>query len=295
MRKTTVFVLSALLVVMFFTGCSSKKHNIVVGAKNYTEHDILGNVLKDLIEDHTDLNATVKFNLDSLVAFQAIKSGEIDLYVDYTGTVYGNYFGYTEKRTPDEIYDICRKELKEKYNLLMLDKLGFNNTYTLSVRQDTAAKYKLKTISDLAKVSPELVIGASIESFNREDSVKGVVKAYGMNFSREVAVEGNLRYTAIENDEIQVTDAFSTDGMTLKYHLLVLEDNLNFFPPYHAAVIIRQDTADKYPELLKVVGMLAGSLNDDKMRDLNYRVDVAQEDPQLVAKAFLKEAGLVKK
>ena len=294
MRKVTMFILAVLLLAGL-TGCSSRQKNtIVVGAKNFTEQDILGNVLKLLIDDHTDLGTRITPNLDSLVVFEAIKSGEVDVYVDYTGTVYGNYFGYTEKRTPAEIYEISKKELKEKFNLLMLEQIGFNNTYTLSVRQDTAAKYNLKTISDLAKASPELIIGASIESFNREDSVKGVIKAYGMNFSREVAVEGNLRYTAIENDEIQVTDAFSTDGMTLRYNLVVLEDNLNFFPAYYAAVVIRQATAEKYPQLIDVLNKLVGTLNDDSMRDLNYRVDVLQEDPQLVAKNFLKGAGLIK-
>ena len=295
MRKILLFLLSLMLAATLFTGCSSKKNVVMVGAKAFTEHDILGNVLKFLIEEHTDLSATVKFNLDSLVVFEAIKNGEIDLYIDYTGTVYGNYFGYTEKRTPIDIYNLCKKELKERFDLLMLDQMGFNNTYTLSVRKDTVDKYNLKSISDLAKVSHELSIAANIESLNREDGVKGVVKAYNMNFIRAVAVEGNLRYTAIENDEVQVIDAYATEGLTLKYHLTVLDDDLSFFPAYHAAVIIRQASADKYPELLKVMDMLTGTIDDDRMRDLNYRVDVLQKDPQAVARAFLKEAGLAKK
>lgn len=296
MRRVTLFIVSALLLAILCTGCFSpgKKNAIVIGAKNYTEQDILGNTLKYLIEEHTGLSATVKFNLDSLLAFEGVKSGEIDLYVDYTGTVYGNYFGYREKRTPLEIYNICRQELKERFNLLMLNQLGFNNTYTLSIRRDTAVMYNLKTISDLAKVASLLTMGASIESLNREDSVRGITRVYGMNFKREVAVEGSLRYTAIENNEIQVTDAFSTDGLTMKYDLLVLEDDLEFFPSYHSAVIISQNTADKYPNLLTVLDMLSGKLSDDRMRALNYRVDVLQEDPQIVAMDFLKEAGLVK-
>ena len=296
MRKATLLIVSTLLAVLLFTGCFSprQKNTIVVGAKYYTEQEILGHVLKFLIEEHTDLSVTVKSSLDSLLAFEGIKSGEIDVYIDYTGTVYGNYLGIKERRTPTEIYDICKKELKDRFNLLMLDQIGFNNTYTMSVRKDTAAKYNLKTISDLAKVASGLTIGASIESLNREDSVKGITRVYGFNFKREVAVESSLRYIAIENDEIQVTDAFSTDGLTLKYDLVVLEDNLEFFPAYHAAAIIGQSTADKYPKLLEVLGMLTGTLNDDKMRSLNYRVDVNQEDPPVVARDFLKEAGLIK-
>ena len=296
MKKLTLFFTITLILVMLFTGCfsSKKKDSIVVGAKYYTEQDILGHVLKGLIEEHTDISATVKGSLDSMLAFEGIKSGEIDLYIDYTGTVYGNYFGHKERRPPIEIYNICKKELKESFNLLMLDQIGFNNTYTMSVRRDVARKYNLKTISDLAKVAHELTIGAGIESLNREDSVKGIKQAYNMTFKREVAVESSLRYIAIENDEIQLTDAFSTDGLTLKYDLLVLEDDKQFFPSYHAAVVIRQDTADKYPALLEVLAMLPDKLDDDKMRSLNYRVDVNQEDSQLVARDFLKEAGLIK-
>ena len=295
MRKVILFILSVLFLSVFFAGCSSqKKDTVVIGAKNFTEQDILGNVLKILIDEHTDLNTRVTFNLDSLVVYEAVKSGNVDLYVDYTGTVYGNYFGYTERKTPEEIFEISRKELKEKFNILMLDQIGFNNTYTLSVRKDTAEKYNLKTISDLARVSPELIIGASIESFNREDSVKGVISAYGMNFKGEIAVEGNLRYTAIENDEIQVTDAFSTDGMTMRYELLTLEDDKGFFLAYYATVLVRGATAEKYPQLLTVMNKLLGKLDDNSMRDLNYRVDVLQEDPQQVARSFLKSAGLIK-
>jgi len=234
------------------------------------------------------------FNLDSFAIFEAIKSGALNVYVDYTGTVYGNYFGHSERRPAEEIYNISRTGLKERFDLLMLNQLGFNNTYTVSVRQDTADRYNLTTISDLVPVSPELIVGATVESLNREDGLKGVINAYGMNFRREIAVEGNLRYIAIENDEIQVTDAFSTDGMTLRYNLVVLEDDLKFFPSYHAAVIIRRDTAEKYPKLLEALNKLTGTLSDDKMRDLNYRVDVLQEDPPDVAREFLKAAGLIK-
>ena len=296
MKKRTLILIAVLVLLTLFTGCFStrKSNTLIIGAKNFTEQDILSHAIKYLIEEHTDLSAITKGNLDSLLAFEGIKTGEIDMYVDYTGTIYGNYFGYKEKRTPIEIYNICKTELKEKFNLLLLDQLGFNNTYTISVRRETANKYNLKTISDLAKVASELTIGASIESLNREDSVKGIKPVYNMNFKREVAVESSLRYIAIENDEIQVTDAFSTDGLTMKYDLLVLEDDKNFFPSYHAAIMLNQNTATKYPKLLEVLGMLAGKLNDDKMRNLNYRVDVLQEEPEIVARDFLREAGLIK-
>ena len=295
MKKIILFTLSALLLVMLFTGCSKKKETIVVGSKDFTEQDILGYIQWILINEHTDLNTSLVNNLNSSVIYEAIKSGDVNVYMDYTGTIYGNYFGHTEKRTPDEVFEIARAGMKDKFNILVLDRIGFNNTYTLSVRPNTAQMYNLKTLSDLAKVSQQFILGASMEFLNREDGLLGVKKVYGMEFKSEKAVDGALRYISMENDEIQVTDAFSTDGMLLKYDLVVLEDNMEFFPPYHAAVLIRQDTAEKYPQLVKVLNMLIGKLNDDSMRDLNYRVDVLQESPETVARNFLKEAGLIKK
>jgi glycine betaine/choline ABC-type transport system substrate-binding protein len=175
----------------------------------------------------------------------------------------------------------------------MLEPLGFNNTYTLSVRPDTAARYGLKTYSDLAKVSGSLILGATFEIYNRNDGIPALKQAYNMAFKEEKAVESTLRYTAIANDDIQVTNAFATDGLLREYNLTVLEDDKNFFPPYHAAVIIREDTAKKYPEVVPLLQKLAGILDDQAMRQLNYQVDVQKANPADVARDFLKARGLL--
>lgn len=293
MRKIFISAL-ILLNILLISSCSSKGKSIVVGAKDYTEQDVLGNILTVLIEENTDLKVDYKHEMASNVIFAAVKSGDVDVYIDYTGTVYGNYLGYSEMKSSEEVYDISVQELKEEHNLLMLEPLGFNNTYCLAVSKDTAETHNLKTYSDLAKVSDNFVFGGGFEILNRNDGLPQLKKEYDMTFKEERAVEGVLRYAAIESNETQVTEAFSTDGMLLEYDLVLLEDDRAFFPPYHAAPIIRVKTAEKYPELLTVLNKLSNALNDDTMRDLNYKVDVLKQNPKEVAVEFLKSSGLIK-
>lgn len=280
--------------ITLLSGCTSKEKTIVVGAKDYTEQDILGNILTVLIEENTDIKVDYKHEMASNILFSAMQSGDIDVYVDYTGTLYSNFLEHYDMKSADEVYDISKKELKEKYNLLVLDKLGFNNTFCIAIRSDTSSEYNIKTFSDLAKVSDKFVFGGGFEILNRNDGIPGVKKVYNINFKKELAIEGVLRYSAIESNETQVTEAFSTDGMLLKYDLVVLEDDKNFFPPYNAVPVIREDTSEKYPELLPLLGKLTGVLNDDTMRDLNYKVDVLKQDPKEVAVEFLKSISLIK-
>ena len=293
MKRFFVLFFTILMTLFVFAACAPKGDTIIVGAKNYTEQLILGNILEILVAENTDLKTRLVSNLASDIIFKAIQSGDVHLYAEYTGTIYGNYFHFTERKTADEIFQIARDEMLERHNILVLDKLGYNNVYTLSVRQDTAAQHNLRTFSDLAKVSSQLTLGATFEFLEREDGFKGLSRVYGMNFQKQISIDGNLRYTAIMNDEIQVTDAFSTDGMLLRFNLISLEDNLDFFPAYYAVPIIRQDIAEKYPQLLDVLGRLSGVLDEEGMQRLNYRVDVEQIDPRTVARDFLKSASLI--
>ena len=293
-KAIVALCLSALLLSAVLSGCAPRGDTIVIGAKDFTEQFILGYVAQILIAETTGMNTRLVSNLPTWILFQALRSGEVDLYIEYTGTVVGNIFGDTTPRPPDETFEIARAGLLERYEILMLDRLGFNNTYTLAVRPDTAAQFNLRTISDLALVAHQLTLGGTMEFVNREDGLLGLRRVYdGITFGTELTINGALRYVALMNDEIQVTDAFSTDGMLLRHELVVLEDNLDFFPAYHAAVIIRQDSAERFPELVETMNRLIGLLDDDAMRRLNYLVDAEQQAPQLVARNFLREAGLI--
>jgi len=293
MKKFIMLLSVFVLGVTTLTGCGSEDKSIVVGAKDFTEQDVLGNILTKLIEENTDIEVEYKNEMSSNVVFEAMKSGDIDVYVDYTGTIYGSYLENSESKTSEEIYEIVVSELDEKYDLSVLEPLGFNNTYTLSVRENTAAEYGLTTISDLAKVSDQLVLGASFEVLNRNDGIPNLKETYQMEFSSEEAIDGTLRYTALESDEVQVIDAFSTDALLLEYNLVVLEDDLSYFPPYYAVPVINAETAKEYPELLTELDKLTGILDDDTMRNLNYQVDVLERKPDEVAEEFLQENGLI--
>jgi osmoprotectant transport system permease protein len=246
-----------------------------------------------LIEANTNLTAVYINDLATDVIFASIRTGIIDLYVDYTGTVYGNLLRLSETLCADETYETTVSELYRRFNLRMLDKLGFNNTFSLAVRADTAEEYNLRTISDLARVSENFVFGGSAEIISRFDGLPNLKRLYNMHFADEITIDGIYRYAAIANDEIQVVEAFSTDGMLFEFDLVVLEDDLEFFPPYHAAIIIREETAQMHPELSDVLQILSGAITDEIMRDLNYRVDVLGETPRDVAEYFLRTNNFI--
>ena len=298
MKKVSVLLVSVLILSVVFTACSGERREdtIVIGAKDFTEQFILGYILQALIEEHTDFNTRVVSNLPTWMLFQSLSQpgGEVDIYIEYTGTIVGNIFGDTTPRSPDETFRIAREGLRDRYNVRMLDRIGFNNTYTLSVRPDTAQQFNLRTISDLARVSSQLTFGGTMEFLQREDGMLGLRRVYNLEFGNEVSISGVLRYTAIMQDDTQVTDAFSTDGMLLRFNLVVLEDDLEFFPAYHAAVLMLEETAQRFPQLVEVSNMLTGVLDDQSMRRLNYLVDGEQQSPQAVARNFLREAGLIR-
>ncbi|MDR2558742.1 MAG: hypothetical protein LBC86_04250 [Oscillospiraceae bacterium] len=293
MRKLKLFMV-LLVICGMFAGCSQKNENIVVGAKDFTEQYILGYMLTLLIEDNTNITVTYKNDLASDVLFAATRTGAVDLYAEYTGTVYGSYLKFSDTKSYEEIHEISTRELIERYNLRMLEPLGFNNTFALAVRADTAAEYDLRTISDLARVSSDFVLGGFAEFFSRHDGLPNLKIVYDMAFKEERVVDPILHYQALAYDEIQVLEVYSTDGMLLESNLVVLEDDKQFFPPYHGAIIIRDETAEKYPELLEILDKLVGLLTDEVMRDLNYMVNVNGDYPRDVAENFLRMNDLIK-
>lgn len=273
---------------------TSAGDKIVIGSKNFSEQLILGHMLADLVEHKTDIEVERKMNLGgSQVAFSAIKTGDIDMYVEYTGTGLVNILKQNPQSNPDKVYDYVKKEFKAKYGIDLLKPLGFNNTYALAVRQDTAQQYNLNTISDLAQVSDSMIMGPTIEFPNRDDGLIGLSETYNLKFKDVQAVDGGLRYTALDNHKSDVIDAFSTDGLLEEFGLKVLKDDKNFFPPYYAVPIVKEETLMEHPELKEALNALAGKLTDEKMRKLNYKVDSLKESPRKVATEFLEEEGLL--
>ena len=291
--KKLQLIFAILLIFVLITSCSSKKEIIYVGAKFYTEQEILSNMLIQLIEEHTNLEPVARTNMSSHVIFAAVTSGGVDVYVEYTGTIFGSYLSRSETLSAREVFEISSRELKEQYDLRLLEPLGFNNTFCLAVLPETAAEYNLRTISDLALVSSNLIFGGSAEILYRHDGLPNLKKVYNMSFKEELEFADEARYTAIASGVVHVTEAFSTDGQLLDYDLVVLEDDKQFFPAYEGLVLIRGEIADKHPGLVDVLSKLSGMISDTTMRNLNNRVDAHGENPADVARDFLRENGLI--
>lgn len=294
-------ILVVLLVVILFTGyfylqgrSDQTTGTVTVGSKNFTENIVLGEIMAQLIEARTDLKVERKLNLGgTLVNFNALKKGDLDLYPDYTGTGLIAILKREVVNDPQEVYDIVQEEYNKKFKIKWLGPFGFNNTYAMAIRQEDAEKFGLRTTSDLQKVDERWVLGAEQEFFNRPDGYDGLVKAYGLKFKDTKALETGLKYQAMAQKTFDVTDAFTTDGQLLTYKLQVLEDDKGFFPPYFAAPVVRMDTLKKFPRLEETLNLLVGKISDEKMQQLNYLVEEKGESVEKVARDFLTEIGLI--
>ncbi|ADL08901.1 glycine betaine ABC transporter substrate-binding protein [Thermosediminibacter oceani] len=306
MKRNLLMGISAVLITVLIASCGlgggarrgASGDTIVVGSKNFTEQIIVGNMVADLIEAHTDLKVVRKMNLGGTsVCFEALKRGGanngIDVYVEYTGTGLVNILGMEAITDPDKAYETVAKEFKDRWNIVWLEPLGFNNTFTLAVKEDFAREHKIETFSDLEKISDQLVLGGTMEFMERPDGYPGLKEKYGFKFKETKSMDIGLRYTAIANDEVQVIDAFATDGLLVRHNLKILQDDKHFFPPYYAAPVIRQDVLEKYPQLKDILNQLASQISDEEMQKLNYLVDGEGKEAAEVAKEFLKEKGLI--
>lgn len=297
-QKAMLAAASGVIAVVFlFTSVGNVSGNtrtVSVGSKDFTEQEILGNMLADLIEDRTDITVNRKLSLGgSQVCFSAIKTGDIDLYIDYSGTSYSDILKHPPISDMEQVYETVVKEYKEQFDLEVLKQMSFNNTFTLAVTQEMAEEYNLDKISDLAGIAGTLISGTTFEFSNREDGLSGLLKTYGFQMGKSLTLDAAPRYTALKNGEINVIDAFSTDGLLKKFNLKTLEDDKEFFPPYYAIPVIRADALEKYPEITGIMEELAPVLTNDVMIELNYKVDELQQSPADVARDFLKENGLI--
>lgn len=297
-RKNKIIVIITILIIglLFLQEIdfSKKSDNVIrVGSKDFTEQEILCYMTSQAIENNTDIDVENECNLGGAqVVFSALTNDNIDLYIDYAGTDYTDILKHKPISDVDKVYKTIKKEMKEKYDIEVLNQMAFNNTYALAVTKETAQKYNLATINDLTRVSNDLIIAPTLEFINREDGLPGLEKEYGLSFKDTIGIDGSPRYTALQNNNAQVIDAFTTDGLLKKFNLVVLEDDKNFFPPYYAIPLVRSDTLKEYPEIEKVLNALGPYLTDEVMQDLNYQVDELGKSPEKVATDFLNMINL---
>ena len=292
--KLIILVLFIIIFGAYFSLNSKKDKTINIATKPMTEGYILGQMLTELIEQDTDLkvNLTTGVGGGTSNIQPAIVKGEFDLYPEYTGTsweaVLKKEGSYDESK-----FDELQKEYKEKYNLEYVNLYGFNNTYGLAVNKDIAEKYNLKTYSDLAKVSNNLIFGAEYDFFEREDGYKELQKVYNMNFKKQIDMDIGLKYQAMKDKKIDVMVIFTTDGQLAISDVVVLEDDKKMYPSYRAGTVVRSEILSEYPELKVVLEKLNNILDDKTMADLNYQVESEGKKPEDVAREYLQEKGLL--
>ncbi len=295
MTRTIAIILLTALMMTFVACTPQSQKTVVVASKPHAEQYILAEMISLLIETHTDITVEKKIGIGGGTAniHPAMMNGEIDIYPEYTGT--GLLFVLKDDLIvdPAELYDSVKSRYMEEYNLQWMGLYGFNNTYALTVKGPTAEKYNLETYEDLALASKDLVFGAEYDFFEREDGYEALKNTYGFEFKDTTEMDIGLKYEALESDQVDVINAFSTDGLIKQYGLKVLKDSKNFFPSYQAATIIRKETLDKYPELEGVLEKLTGQISDEEMIDMNYQVEKENKDPKDVAEKFLKDKGLI--
>lgn len=285
-----------LILIMFLASCGNKEKKVVVASKPMTEQYILAEMITSLVEADTDIKVEKKLGIGGGTSniHPAMEKGEIDIYPEYTGTGWLFVLKKDLINDPNKLYEEVKKEYSTKYGIKWLGLYGFNDTYALAIKKSLADKLDINTYSDLARASNTLKFGAEYDFYEREDGYKGLQSEYGFNFKEKKELDIGLKYEAINSDNVDVINAFSTDALLKKYELKVLKDDKNFFPSYFAATLVREETLKKYPELEAVLNKLEGKISDDEMTQMNYKVENEKKDPEDVAKEFLKNKGLLK-
>jgi glycine betaine/choline ABC-type transport system substrate-binding protein len=281
------------------------KPTVTVGSKDFTESVVLGEIVAHLLEGN-GYQVKRELNLGgSVVVHEALVAGEVDVYVEYTGTgllaILGMELPSTDNTaTPestggvDPVYEIVAREYAEQFGLDWLQPWGFNNTYALAMRGDHAAELGVTTISDLTEIAGDLTFGATQEFLVRQDGLPGLEAAYdGLDFGDSLGLDPGLMYAALTDGQVDVISAFATDGRVAAFDLTLLEDDLGFFPPYFAAPVVRQDLLGESPEVADILNQLAGQIDDATMAGLNLEVDEGGREATDVAHDFLVNEGLI--
>ena len=305
-KRILSVLIAAALSAGIFTGCSSPQYEIELYDGNYSEVQLVHKMVELLVEDRTDIEVTIKDQMSSVLMFRELtrEDPSCDIFCSYDGSVLTTHLKQGPPDVPEgvELFDYVSEQVYDKHGVIMLDPLGINNTYCIAVPESVAEEYNLETISDLVPVAGELTFGAEHEFFAAEGTA-GTMKFgpftefYGLKFKETFPVDISLKYTAIENGNFQVTEVYTTDGLNRKAQLKVLEDDRNFFPEYNGSLLVREELfeemADVAPDLREILGLLSGTMDNEKMTDMTYAVDVEGRTVDEVAREFLVENGLL--
>ncbi|MGO2265856.1 MAG: osmoprotectant ABC transporter substrate-binding protein [Vagococcus salmoninarum] len=288
-----------ILPLLLLSACSlpglpsgNTKDTVSVGSMSTSESQILAGMVKGMIEHYTDIKVNMVNNLGtSTVMHQAMLNGDVSISASrYTGTDLSGALKLPPEKDSDKAMAIVQKEFKERFDQRWYDSYGFANTYAFMVSQETAEKYDLKTISDLKDVAKELTAGVDTSWLDRKgDGYKGFVADYGFDFGKVYPMQIGLVYDAVNAGKMDVVLGYSTDGRIASYDLVVLEDDLQFFPPYDASIVVGETLLAEHPGLDEILAKLSGKIDTKTMQQLNYDVDNDLLEPEIVATRFLQD------
>ncbi len=279
----------ALLALAVLVTACGPRDRIVVGAKNFTESDLLAEIVAQQIERRTGLPVERRLHLGgTFVCHEAIVSGRIDVYVEYSGTALTAVLQRAPLQDPDSVSRIVRGEYAARFDLVWGEPLGFDNTFAVAVRRTDAEREGLRTIADLARVAPRWRAGFGYEFLERPDGFAGLARTYGLAFAAPpTAMDLGLTYRALADGRVDVIAGNSTDGLIAALDLTVLEDDRRYFPPYHAAPVVRRTVLARHPAVGLALAELAGRITAAEMRRLNAQADIEHRDLAVIARAWL--------
>lgn len=277
------------LAIATLSGCVSHKDELSVGSKNFTEQLILGEILKQALENACGMPVEGRFYLaGTYICQQAILSGRIDTYVEYTGTALAAILKQNASGDSQAVYEQVQRGYKQRFHLGVMPPLGFNNSFAMVMRGDQARRLGLTKLSQLSPVAPKLRLGVGYEFLERQDGYKGLVATYDLHFVEAPRVmDLGLLYRALQNNSVDIVAGNNTDGLIKALGLVVLEDDKHYFPPYDAVPIVNPALFTKCSQATNVFQKLAGSITAEQMRAMNYAVDGEKKDAGTVAREFL--------
>jgi glycine betaine/choline ABC-type transport system substrate-binding protein len=277
-----------LLFLLLLSGCRTTQPHITIGSKFFTEQVILAELLAQHIEARTGIQVERTTNLGgTLLCQKALESGQLDLYVEYTGTALTAVLNESPTGDSASIYQRVKQGYSDRFHLEVTEPLGFENTFAMVVRGGDAQQFHLRTISDIIPLAPRWRAGVGYEFLERPDGYLGFSQRYGLHFAAQPSVmDLGLLYRALVDKKVDIVAGNSTDGLIDALHLVALADDRHYFPPYDAVPIVRRDTLAKFPQLRPALADLAGKISAEEMRHLNAEVDASQRDAAAVVRTF---------
>jgi osmoprotectant transport system substrate-binding protein len=295
--QSRLYISVLVAVALLLPSCSpSHADRIVVGSKNFTESFLLGEIMAQQVEAHTNLKVDRRFYLSgTYICQQAILAGRIDIYPEYTGTALTAILKQKASAQKEDVYQRVKSEYEHRLGLTLGPALGFSDTFAMEIRGEDARRLNIKTLSQATAFAPQWRAGFGYEFMERPDGYRGLVATYGLRFAEQPRVmDLGLLARALKDHQIDLAGGNTTDGLIPALGLFVLEDDRHYFPPYEAVPVIRAQTLQRHPELAQVLAELAGKISDEEMQRLNYAVEGQHRDAKEVVHEFLRNKGLVR-